>query len=142
MTKSRFADAVGRAFAPVLRDFGFVRVPPKDEVATFETERVRLTASFDWRDGDVAIRIQPRDDGPPVYLSLYLQAIGSETSKMLKGTILDTEAEAIAQLPIWAAGLTDAKALLIGDPDEVARARGLRWWNASGSGGPHDIAER
>ena len=121
-------DAVGAQFGAVLGPLGFAMVESDASGATFESGRTRVTGYYVPRDGELAVYVTRIGGSSKVHLLLYLRAEKTVTAERLGDAVAETEADAIGQVPLYAAGLAEAANLLSGEAEELDRASRLRWW--------------
>jgi hypothetical protein len=124
-----FARALVDVFGPGLTNLGFRLAELLDDGVRFDGDRVRFEARYIPRDGDLAVYIIPHDTGERLSLLLYLRAVWSDAWIRLGDAVAESSDQAVNIGRTYADALPNAAKLLTGDQTELARARGLRWWD-------------
>jgi hypothetical protein len=125
-------EALAATFLPALTALGFGPPVISRDAVRFEGARTSFEATYQPRDGELAVYVIPHDEDRRVQLLLYLQAIGSRAASYLGDAVAESAEAALGHASIYAAAVPDAALLIGGDPAELARARNLRWWDVPG----------
>lgn len=124
-------EQLAAVFEPALRPLGFGSPVVSEDAVLFDGAQVRFEAAYVARDGELAVYVIPHGGDRRLQLLLYLRAIGSPAASDLGEADAESAEAALRHAAIYAAAIPDAALLLVGDPAELARARDLRWWDAS-----------
>jgi hypothetical protein len=126
------AVALAAAFAPPLEALGFAPPVIADDSVRFNGAVVRFEAKYEPRDGELAVYVIPIGSDEGIQLLMYLRAIRSPAAVDLGDAVADSAEVALRQAAIYAAAIPDIASLLTGDPEEIERARSIRWWEVGG----------
>jgi hypothetical protein len=123
------AESLVAALGPPLTELGFGPPEELDDGVRFQRDDTQFEARYVPRDGELAVRVIRSDTGDRFDLLLYLRAVKSSPVIALGDAVAESVNDAVRIAHEYAKAIPDAAGLLIGDPVEVERARGLRWWN-------------
>lgn len=116
-------------FGPGLTHLGFRLADVLEDGVRFDGEWVRFEARYIPSDGDLAVYVIPHDTSERLSLLLYLRAVWSDAWTRLGDAVAESSDQALNIGRTYADALPKAAKLLSGDETELARARGLHWWD-------------
>jgi len=127
-------EALAAAFTPSLTVLGFTQPTVAENGVHFDGPKVGFEARYEPRDGELAVYVLPNGTDERIQLLMYLRAIRSPGASELGDAVADSAEAALRHAAIYAGAIPAAASLLAGDPEEIERARRVRWWDAGPTG--------